>query len=304
MILRMPLTFEKLSTLLGPFPKAVPLQPLTLEVVDRGTYMQEKVEYAVEEGERVRAYVLVPKERTSPIPAIFCYHRHATNWDLGKSEVVGLSGDPDMAYARELAERGFVAFAPDALMFEERNWAKKRQKVPTHANYLELAFRLLRGQTLLAKVLHDVRMGLDYLVTRPEVDESRLGFLGHSYGGRMALWTPVFDRRIKASVSNCGCDRYEDSARKDAGVLPEFCVPGLLNHGDMEDVVQLASHCNVLISATTQDRWCRGAEKIFRIAKKMFTDHTLELKRYEGGHAFTKPMREYAYQFLKTYLQR
>src|SRR5205085_2456116 len=71
--------------------------------------------------------------------------------------------------------------------------------------YYELASRLIHGQTLLAKVLHDVRVALDYLATRCEVDPTRIGFIGHSYGGRMAIWASACDERIRAAVSNCGC---------------------------------------------------------------------------------------------------
>jgi dienelactone hydrolase len=79
--------------------------------------------------------------------------------------VVGLAGNPDQAYGAELAKRGYVVMAPDALAFEERNWSAPGG----HAEYYELASRLVRGQTLLRKVLHDVRVALDYLTTRPEV---------------------------------------------------------------------------------------------------------------------------------------
>lgn len=54
---------------------------------------------------------------------MFRHHQHAGNFGLGKSEVVGLAGDPDQGYARELAEAGFLTFAPDAIGFEERNWS-------------------------------------------------------------------------------------------------------------------------------------------------------------------------------------
>jgi hypothetical protein len=40
------------------------------------------------------------------VPVIFCHHQHSGQFDLGKSEVVGLRGDPDQAYAAELARRG------------------------------------------------------------------------------------------------------------------------------------------------------------------------------------------------------
>jgi hypothetical protein len=39
-------------------------------------------------------------------PVIFCHHQHASEFDIGKSEVVGLRGDPDQAHAAELARRG------------------------------------------------------------------------------------------------------------------------------------------------------------------------------------------------------
>jgi hypothetical protein len=39
---------------------------------------------------------------------------------------------------------------------------------------------------LLAVCLREVAVALDYLVSRDDVDLTRRGFRGHSYGGRMA----------------------------------------------------------------------------------------------------------------------
>ena len=168
-----------LSTALGEFPKQTPLRSRTLESVDCGSYFREKVEYYTEPDEVIRAYISIPKDRKSKIPAIFCHHQHDWNFALGKSEVVGLAGDPDQRFAAELAERGYITFAPDAIGFEERNWSGGTFE----AAYFELTSRLVVGRTLLAKVLHDVSTGIDYLESRDEVDRSRIGFIGHSYGG-------------------------------------------------------------------------------------------------------------------------
>ena len=78
---------------------------------------------------------------------MIAHHQHAGQFDLGKSEVVGLAGDADQAYGAELAERGYVVIAPDALGFEERNWSA----IGGQAEYYELASRLVRGQTLLGR---------------------------------------------------------------------------------------------------------------------------------------------------------
>ena len=239
-----------LAKLVGPSPPHCPLNPAVLGDVDCGSHVRQTVEYAVEEGERVKSLVLLPKNSSGTLPAVIAHHQHAGQFDLGKSEVVGLAGDPDQAYGAELAERGYVVIAPDALAFEERNWSA----IAGHAEYYELASRLVRGETLLGKVLHDVRVALDYLATRPEVDPSRIGFIGHSYGGRMAIWASAFDERIRAAVSNCGCVNYWNSLTRDAGIQMAFCVPGILRLGDLEDVVRLAAPRALLIQAAEDDK--------------------------------------------------
>ena len=288
------------TSTLGPFPDRCPLEAATLERTDCGTYTREKVEFAVEPGERIRAFVLIPNHSSEPAAAVFCHHQHAGEFDIGKSEVAGLAGDPDQAYAVELAERGYVALAPDAIAFEERNWSTR----PGHAAYFELATRLVTGRTLLAKALHDVFSGLDYLQTRPEVDAARLGFIGHSYGGRMAIWAAALDERIVASVSNCGCVNYRDSLDRDLGIQMEFCIPAILDHGDVEDVVKLVAPRALLLQATSDDKWSRGAEEIFNYAALSFPNDMLQLKAWPGGHVFTQEMRNAAYVFLDRRLKR
>lgn len=285
---------HQLLALLGPLPQHVPLDLVIRDAVDCGTYLRSVAEYSVEPGERVSAFVLTPKDLTAPAPAIFCYHQHAGQFDLGKSEVVGLKGDPQQAIGSELAAHGYVVIAPDAIGFEERNWT-----FPTgHASYHELTSRLVRGQTLLAKVLHDVSRAIDVLESLPEVDPQRIGFVGHSYGGRMAMWAPALDRRITASVSNCGCISYQRSLVREAGVQMEFCLPGMLQYGDIADVARLIAPRALRIQATTDDKWSAGAQELFDAIAPAFPAGSLELEIWPGGHVFSEKMREAAYRFL------
>ena len=287
-----------LAKLIGPNPPRCPLNPKILSDADCGGYVRQTVEYAVEEAERVKSFVLLPKTASGMTPAVIAHHQHAGQFDLGKSEVVGLVGNPDQAYGAELAERGYVVMAPDALAFEERNWSA----IEGQAEYYELASRLVRGQTLLGKVLHDVRVALDYLATRPEVDPSRIGFIGHSYGGRMAIWASAFDERIRAAVSNCGCVNYRNSLTRDAGIQMAFCVPGILTLGDLEDVLRLAAPRALLIQAAEDDKWSRGAQVMFDHARSAFPEGQLEIRTWPGGHRFSQSMRETAYAFLDCHL--
>jgi dienelactone hydrolase len=286
---------DQLLRLLAAFPEKAPLDSSVVDVQDCGSYTRESVQFNVEKDERINAYVLLPKARQDPCAAVFCHHQHAGNFDLGKSEVVGLKGDPSQAYAVEMAERGFITFAQDSLGFEDRNWSR----TPGKAVYFELASRLVQGKTLLAKALHDVSVGIDYLCSREEVDSERIGFIGHSFGGRMAIWAPAFDRRIAASVSNCGCTRYKDSLDRDTGIQLEFCVPGIMQWGDIEDVVKMIAPRSLLISGTFDDKWSRGAREIYDSSKEVFPAGHLELAVYEGGHVFSEEMRQAAYTFLQ-----
>ena len=284
--------------LLGPTKPRCKLRPTTIEKIDCGLYIQEKVEYYVEDQEKISAYVLVPKYKSGKKPAIFCHHQHASNYDTAKSEMVGIKGNADLAYAKELAELGYVTLAPDAIAFEERNW---HTECWWGVEYFELATRIVQGQTLIYKVLRDISVGIDYLVSREEVDDSNIGFLGHSYGARMAIWAPPFDKRIKVTVANGYCLNLQSGLDKNSGTrIPmELCIPGILEHGDVQDIVKLVPPCALYLSVGKDDKWSKDAEKIYEYAKNTFEKDQIKLKIWPGGHAFSEEMRIEAYSFFE-----
>jgi dienelactone hydrolase len=284
---------------LGKIPQKCSLNSRVLEEQDCGNYIMQKIEFYAEKNDKIPAYILIPKNLTKKTPAIYCHHQHASNWDVGKSEVVGMKGDPNMAYAVELAKQGFITFAPDAIAFEER----QNQMGGKGGNYFELARRIVNGESLLGKTLFDISAGIDYLESREEVDRKKIGFIGHSYGGRMAIFAPVFDKRIKVSVSNCGCVNYKNSIERNIGIQMEFCVPGILQYGDVEDVVKLINPCSLLISATKEDKYSMGAFDILQYAKDSFKSGEILVKVYKGKHIFSKEMRTFAYSFLNKHLK-
>jgi dienelactone hydrolase len=286
-----------LLELLGPLPSRVAPEMRVLDEVDSGSFVRRTIEYYVEPDERITAFLCLPHNRTKPLPGVYCFHQHAGNWLLGKSELVALAGDPDQAFAAELAERGFITLAPDAICFEDRCHDKES---PDYNHVHQLHSRLIRGQTLLGKVLHDVSAGIDTLQAMSEVDPERIGFIGHSYGGRMALFAPVFDRRIKASVCNCGSTNY----RNMPGIQFDFVIPGILQHGDIEDVVCLVDPASLLILGGDQDKWSIGIESLVKYARKAFDRGVLDFEIYPGGHQFTVEMRERAYGFLSEQLKK
>tara|TARA_A100001015_G_C14992688_1_gene714745 strand:+ start:1087 stop:1980 length:894 start_codon:yes stop_codon:yes gene_type:complete len=265
-------------------------------------YIQETVSYNVEKNERVNSLLLIPKELKGKTPLIICHHQHAGKYNNAKSEIVGLKGNKNLAYAKELSQKGFITFAPDAISFEERNKAKKNW---WGSEYYELASRIVQGKTLLEKTLSDISFAINYLETRDEIDKSKIGFIGHSYGGRMVVLLPAYDKRIKASVSNCYCKNIKDSLNFNAKTrIPmELVVPNILKYGDFQDIVKLVHPCHLFISGVKNDKWSKDAIKIYKFAKPFFKKSELRLKMWSGKHEFSKKMRYLAYKFLEEKLK-
>jgi hypothetical protein len=143
---------------LGPIPENCLPEVDVIEEVDCEGYQRLKISFWVEPNDRCYAYLLFPHYEGKRLPAIYCHHQNTLQRN-GKEEVVGLQGASDLAYARELAERGYITFAPDAFTFSER----KDEKDPIGYAYWELATRLVQGKTLLSKLLHDIFVDLDIL---------------------------------------------------------------------------------------------------------------------------------------------
>ena len=100
---------------MGPLPdraKFPPLDVQTSESTDEEGYRRMRISFAGDEQDRVPAYLLMPLGPRSEqrLPAMLALHQTI---GIGKGEVVGLGGSPNLHYGRELAQRGYVVLAPD-----------------------------------------------------------------------------------------------------------------------------------------------------------------------------------------------
>src|SRR4051812_20234039 len=84
-----------------------PVPFTTHEVVEEVGYRRSLISYLGEEGDSIPAYLLLP-HGAGPFAAVLVHHQHAGQRYLGKSEVVGLVGDPLQAFGHRLAESGIA----------------------------------------------------------------------------------------------------------------------------------------------------------------------------------------------------
>lgn len=143
-------------------------------------------------NESVSALLYFPKRASvhGNTPAILALH---PTGELGKRIVDG-DGLPNRAYAKELAERGYIVIAPDYPGFGELS----------DFNFADSGYA---SGTMAGIYYH--RRCLDLLETFPEVDASRIGAIGHSLGGHNAMFLAAFDPRIKVIISSCGWTPFE-----------------------------------------------------------------------------------------------
>jgi dienelactone hydrolase len=158
-------------------------------------YTRHSVSYFVEPGERVTAFLCVPRKASQPMPAILCMHQTVPQ---GKLEPVGLEGDPTMAFADRYARMGYATLAPDCKLAGER-------QVCGYPAYDTRPFHVLEPQwSYMAKMLWDHMGALDFLASLPFVDSGRLGCIGHSLGAYNGFFLAAFDERVQACVASCG----------------------------------------------------------------------------------------------------
>lgn len=291
---------------MGAFPqRRTSLKAETVQVVDEGNIVCEKVTYETEPGELISAYVLIPKDRKCPTPAVFCHHQHGGEFNNGKREVVGRGGDPQQAYARELAERGYIAFVPDAKCFEERIVIGLEGE---ENERFEATRLLLIGQCLQRRMLWDIIRGIDYLVTREEVDSRRIGCIGHSLGGQETLFGAAFDTRIKAAVSSCGFSTYKAILRNKINHNLSLYIPGILQHTDIPEIAAMIAPRPFLILAGDKDDVfpVDGIREVYAKAEEVYRcfgkQDRIKLSLYDGGHSFTTPMQQEAYRWFDKWL--
>jgi len=123
-----------------------------------------RLDYDSAHDQRVSAIVAVPKKVKGPMPAVLLMH--------------GSGGDKDVNYIHGISEalvrRGFITLSIDAQYRGDRVKPGRVNDIKPDS----YTWRDAWVQTVI-----DLRRAVDYLETRPDVDKSRIGYLGVSMGG-------------------------------------------------------------------------------------------------------------------------
>lgn len=291
---------------------AVAPAPELIEEVDRGDFVRRKVAISTAPHVRMPVYLLIPKTGPKPLPVALAYAGHG----YGVKDIVGLWEDgaerldPD-GYHKDfgiaLCRRGFLVAAPEIAGFGERQAdysyldTRLGQPVPTTChNAATYAFML--GKSMVGMRVRDGMRLLDYLGTVPEADTSRVGVMGISGGGMLTFYHMLVDTRLRACVVSGYYSSFRESILAMNHCTCNF-VPGVLNIGEMSDLVGLILPRPMLVEAGTRDpifpiaavrRSVARAREICAILGGD-PDRDVALDAFEGRHSISGRR---AYDFL------
>jgi pimeloyl-ACP methyl ester carboxylesterase len=289
---------------MGPLPKRqkLPLDIRKLASDDTPAFTRTKIKYLAEPGDPVDAYLLVPKNLRHKAPAMLCLHQTIK---IGKDEPAGLGGNPNLHYAKELAERGYVCLVPDYPYLGENTFD------PYQHGYASCT---MKG------IVNHMR-AVDVLQSLPEVAKDRIGSIGHSLGGHNTLFVAAFDDRIKAMVTSCGFTKaskyYNGDLKGWAGVRYMPLIEKQYRNDprqlpfDFPDILVALAPRPLFINAPLHDSnfevsGVRDCEAVARpvYARVFRAEDKLVAKYPDAGHEFPALVRQAAYTFLARWLTR
>ncbi|MGO8817392.1 MAG: acetylxylan esterase [Terriglobia bacterium] len=293
----------KLLELLGGLPKYDgPLNAKVTGEIKADGYTIEKVRFESLPNFYVTADLYRPNQ-PGRYPAILYQSGHTQE---GKPE-------PQRA-AANLALKGFVVLAPDPIGQGEReqtydphiSGALAGWSVPEHIQ--SGAESILIGESAARFFIWDAKRGIDYLVSRPDVDPTRLGAAGCSGGGALTTFIGALDPRLKAVVPACYPNSYQLLF---AGPDPdtEMSFPDFLARGlDVPDFVEVTAPTPWLIQETEEDYFTpAGARMVYEEARHWYSIYGAEDKIGffvgPGPHGTPLVSREAVYQWMIRWLK-
>jgi dienelactone hydrolase len=164
---------------------AMPLEPKEQVVKEADDHTQYRVEFNGIKGDRVPAYLYVPKKKDAkgPYPAILLQY--------------GTGGNKTTNYIVEIGKlfvsRGYVVITIDSPnQGERRNKENKR-------DILGLA-----SPEMVFHYCGDYSRAVDFLISRKDVDRDKIGYVGISWGAITGITYCANDPRIKVVGSMVG----------------------------------------------------------------------------------------------------
>ncbi|MBC7827871.1 MAG: hypothetical protein H7122_09000 [Chitinophagaceae bacterium] len=306
----------------------------------------EEISWQLPYGRPTEGIVLKPLNATGKLPGILAFHDHGGNKYFGCKKITRTSDDQhplmkehqqqyysNLAWANEIAKRGYVVLVSDAFSFGSRrvmfqdipdrfrkgrndqdpensdnikaynNWAGEHEHIMAKSLFCA-------GTTWPGLFFAEDLKALDILCARNDVDANRIGCGGLSGGGLRTVLMAGIDPRIK-----CAVDVGFMSTWKDFLLNKSFThtwmvyIPLLPNELDFPEILGLRVPLPTLVLNDSEDELytlpeMKHAEKILKeVYKKAGAEERFKCSYYPGPHKFDAPMQKEAFAWFDRWLK-
>ncbi len=198
-----------------PAPPVAPFEPTVIARQKRDGYEARKMAINISADSRIPAYLLVP-EGQGPFPAVIALHDHGAHFSIGKEKVIRPFEESDERLkdaqewvdqyyggryiGDELAKRGYVVFAMDALFWGDRG---RREGVKYEAQQALAANLYQIGLSWAGTIIWDDVRSAEFVAGLPEVDPARIAAIGLSMGSNRTWHLTAATDRVCMGAAIC-----------------------------------------------------------------------------------------------------
>jgi len=305
---RQELIKETLLDIVGPFPEKTPLNPRIITAINKGSYTVEHIIFESQPGFFVTSSLYIParqNKKTRAPAIIYCSGHSAEGYRSAVYQHVILN----------LVNKGFIVFAFDPVGQGERleyfdpETGKSTIGGPTSEHSYPGAQAFLTGSSQAKYMIWDGIRAVDYLLTRKEIDPSRIGITGRSGGGTQSAYIAAFDERIYAAAPENYLTNYTRLLQTIGPQDAEQNLFNLICRGlDHPDFLIVRAPKPALMITTTGDMFSiQGAveteAEVSRVYKAYGRDGSFSRIEDDAAHASTLKNREAMYAFFQEHLK-
>ncbi len=284
----------------GAKPRRTPLNPRVTGVIERDGYRVENIIIDSRPDFPVTGNLYVPEGRIEPGPAVLGVCGHSGE---------GKACDAYQSFCQGLVTKGYVVFIFDPLSQGERlqyhDGEGGSTVGPCTAEHNFMGRQtILTGEFFGSWRVWDGMRGLDYLLSRPEVDPDCIGLTGNSGGGTMTTLILANDERFAMAAPSCYITSWQCNAENELPADAEQQPPNALGLGmEMNDLLMLQAPKPLIVLTQEQDYFDqRGAldtyEKLKHFWKLLGAEDNVEFFTGPRPHGYWIENREAMYGFF------
>ena len=305
----------------------------------------EEISWQLPYGPPTQAVVLKPAGTTGRLPAVLALHDHGRFKFFGSEKIAqtGPAVHPlvvqhraeayeGLAWANELAHRGYVVLVHDAYAFGSRkvrlaevppelrgsvqddagdspagvaaynDWAAEHEHVMAKSLFSA-------GTTWPGVFAVEDRVALDVLCARPDVDPGRVGCAGLSGGGLRTVFLAGLDDRIKCTVCIGMMTTWRDHLLYKSYTHTWMCfLPLLPQDLDFPEILGLRAPLPTLVINAREDPLftLAGMQDAAAILTNVYTasgyPEKFACSWYPGHHQFNRAMQAEAFAWFNRWL--